>query len=135
MKRLLFLLALAMLFAGCRTTRETVEVPVYIHDTNSIVQQVHDSTYIDRWHTEYVKGDSVYVHDSIDRWHSIVKHDTLNRYVEVPVEREITRYVEKPLNGFQRLQKNGFWVLMAGILAYGSYRTRKWWLPWIKNTR
>ena len=30
---------------GCKTVKETVEVPVYIHDTTQTVRELHDSIF------------------------------------------------------------------------------------------
>ena len=51
--------ALCLLLTGCKAVKHTVEVPVYIHDTTFVAKEVHDSTYIDKWHTVYVNGDTV----------------------------------------------------------------------------
>ena len=54
-----------LLFIGCKTVKQTVEVPVYVHDTTFVAKEVHDSTYIDKWHTVYINGDTVRLRDSI----------------------------------------------------------------------
>ena len=40
-----------ILLSGCKSLKQTVEVPVYVHDTAYLAKEVHDSTFIDRWHT------------------------------------------------------------------------------------
>lgn len=105
MKRMLFLgLILLLAFtSGCsRKTVAPVVEPVRIHDTIETVRKVHDSTYIDRWHTQWLSGDTVFIHDSIDRWHSVVKHDTLSLYREVPVLQKVSVEVEKKLSFWQK---------------------------------
>jgi len=79
---------------GCRAIK-SIEVPVYIHDTTLVRQHVHDSTYIDRWHTEYVNGDTVHVRDSIRFTKYVDRHDTTYVSKEVPVKVKETVEVEK----------------------------------------
>ena len=111
---------------GCsrKTTVPTVE-PVYIHDTTETVRMVHDSAYVDRWHTQWLSGDTIFIHDSIDRWHSVKVHDTLSLYREVPVMQKVPVYVEKKLTVWQ---KTALWFGKVAIFAtvllllYGVYR-------------
>jgi hypothetical protein len=70
---------------GCKATKVIEQVPVYIHDTTQTVRELHDSIYIDRWHTIEVKGDTVYWRDSISLVKWLVRTDTAYRFVEKPV--------------------------------------------------
>ena len=95
------LICLTVSATSCRSVNEIVkEVPV--HDTTYITKTQRDSTYIDRWHTEYVKGDTVWKKDSVlvVRWRD--RNDTVRLYVEKPVEVEKIVKVEKKLNFFQK---------------------------------
>lgn len=95
------LICLTVSATSCRSTNEIVkEVPV--HDTTYITKTQRDSTYIDRWHTEYIKGDTVWKKDSVlvVRWRD--RNDTVRLYVEKPVEVEKIVKVEKKLNFFQK---------------------------------
>ena len=96
--------ALCILLTSCKGLKQVVEVPVYIHDTTKTVTEVHDSTFIDRWHTIEKKGDTVYWHDSVVFVKYRTKVDTSYKYVEVPVETTITKTVEvrMPLTWFQK---------------------------------
>lgn len=82
----LILAALALLTISCRTARIVEQVPVYIHDTTQSVKVQRDSIYTDRWHTEYVKGDTVYVTDNQITVKYITRTDTAYKVVEKPVE-------------------------------------------------
>ena len=119
-------LILALALAGCsRKTTVPIAEPVYIHDTTETVRMVHDSTYIDRWHTQWLSGDTVFIHDSIDRWHSVVKNDTAWMYREVPVLQKVPVEVEKKLNWWQKFRmRAGDVLLIAAILGllYLGYR-------------
>ena len=95
------LVCLTVSATSCRSVNEIVkEVPV--HDTTYITKTQRDSTYIDRWHTEYIKGDTVWKKDSVlvVRWRD--RNDTVRLYVEKPVEVEKIVNVEKKLNFFQK---------------------------------
>ena len=85
--------------SGCKSTDP---LTVFVTDTAYLNKEVHDSTYIDRWHTEYQKGDTVYIHDSIDRWHSVKMHDTIYRSKEVPKPYPVEKIVEKELSWLQK---------------------------------
>lgn len=93
--------------------RQTVEVPVYVHDTTYLAKEVHDSTYIDRWHTIEVKGDTVYVtNDQITvKLRTIT--DTSYKYVEKPVTVTVEQIkeVKKPLRWWQ----NG--LMWSGVVS------------------
>lgn len=122
------LLAFCVLATGCsRKTVAPIAEPVYIHDTTQTVKMVHDSTYIDRWHTQWLSGDTVFIHDSIDRWHSVIKKDTAWMYREVPVLQKVPVEVEKKLNGWQKfLMKCGGLLLVAAFLALLVLGLRLW---------
>ena len=96
---------LLLLVTSCNQLKHTVEVPVYVHDTTFVAKEVHDSTYIDKWHTVYVNGDTVRLRDSIVVYRYRVKTDTSYIYVEKPVivSKTETVEVEKPLTWWQKL--------------------------------
>lgn len=80
MKRLLYIIALACLFAGCRNIRQ---VAVVQHDTIFVssvdVRHVHDSVFIHDsvFVHEYTKGDTVFIEKWRQRLHNIWHCDTL----------------------------------------------------------
>lgn len=104
--------------SGCKNWRTiTVEKPVYIHDTTQMVKEVHDSTFIDRWHTEYQKGDTIYITDEVTKIVTKIKIDTAYKYVEKPVTISKTETVEvkKPLTW---LQKGLMWMGIVGLMGF-----------------
>ena len=125
-----FVIGLILLttLAGCsRKTVAPVAEPVYIHDTTEMVRMVHDSSYIDRWHTQWLSGDTVFIHDSIDCWHSVVKNDTTWMYREVPVLQKVPMEVEKKLNWWQKFQmRAGNILLIAAFLGLLYLGWRIW---------
>ena len=123
MKRLLYLLtitAAVILLFGCKGIKQVVEVPVYVHDTTAVLKEVHDSTYIDRWHTEYLKGDTVFVRDSFAVVRYIRTTDTAYKVVERPitVTRTETVEVEKRLHWWQ---KGLMWMGVIGLVCLAGW--------------
>lgn len=122
---------------GCKTTapvvsvsnRDSVSVSTRdsFHSTN---RNQRDTTYIDRWHTKEVKGDSVFIHDSIYVFNGkeIEVHDTVSTtttdtvtvikndstIIYVPVEKELSRMQTAAMNtGYAT------WALIALLLIAG----------------
>lgn len=112
--------------SGCKNWRTiTVEKPVYIHDTTQMVKEVHDSTYIDRWHTEYQKGDTIFVTDEVTKIVTKIKIDTAYKYVEKPVTISKTETVEvkKPLTWLQKTLMGMGVVGLMGLMGLIGWKT------------
>lgn len=109
------LLCLLACLAGCKT--QYVAMPeihtLYHHATDLRV----DSTSRDRWHEVYTRGDTVFVHDSIDRWHYrlINTTDTVHKTDSIPYPVEVPKYIRKR-NWYDRFTARGFWVLLIFFL-------------------
>lgn len=132
MKRLqivTILLMSAICFCGCKSWHKVVEVPVYIHDTAYTVKELHDSTYIDRWHTIYQNGDTVRMRDSIVMYRYLIKTDTAYKVVEKPVIVSKTETVEvkRPLSWWQKTFIGIGVVSLLALLGIVVWKTRKWW--------
>ena len=114
--RFLTITAILILLTGCKHVATIVEKPVYIHDTTATVKEVHDSTFIDRWHTVYQKGDTVFDTKTITITKTITKTDTAYKVVERPVTvtQTETVEVEKPLRWWQ---KGLMWMGVIGLLG------------------
>ena len=88
---------------------------------------VHDSTYIDRWHTQYEKGDTVFVTNEQITVKLRTITDTEYKYVEKPVTVTVEQIkeVKKPLAWWQ---KSFMWcggialVLLGGCIVLKIYR-------------
>lgn len=114
----IILVVCCLAFAGCKVSAPAVVGGTHEQTRDSIrTEYIHDSTYIDRWHTRYVKGDTVFIHDSIDRWHDrfVYIHDSIDnsRIDSIPVIVE----VEKKGNVF--LQRSGIalWIIIALLVV------------------
>ena len=119
--------ALCLLLAGCKAVKQTVEVPVYVHDTTYVAKEVHDSTFIDRWHTEYQKGDTIFITNEVTKIVTKIKTDTAYKYIEKPVVVSKTETVEvkKPLSWWQ---KTFVWIgvlCLIGIVLWLVWKFRK----------
>lgn len=114
--RFLIITVCVILLSGCKSLKQTVEVPVYVHDTAYLAKEVHDSIYIDRWHTIEVKGDTVFVTNEQITVKLRTITDTAYKYVEKPVTVTVEQIkeVEKPLTWWQ---KGLMWCGALGILT------------------
>lgn len=113
----------AIAMCSCRTVRVVEQVPVEVHDTAYITKTLHDSTYIDRWHTEYIKGDTVYVTNAETKVVYKYVTDTAYKYVEKPVTvtRTETVEVKKPLSWWVKTQIYVLWAILAAFAIYSVY--------------
>ena len=119
--------ALCLMLIGCKAVKQTVEVPVYVHDTTYVAKEVHDSTFIDRWHTEYQKGDTIFITNEVTKIVTKIKTDTAYKYIEKPVvvSKTETVEVEKPLSWWQ---KTFVWIgvlCLIGIVLWLVWKFRK----------
>ena len=62
------------MLSGCRHV-QYVAVP----ETHEVLvdHYLHDTAYIDRTHTEVLKGDTLFIHDSVNRYHAVILHDSV----------------------------------------------------------
>ena len=118
MRRYVAILLLLICFAGCKV-KAPVTVGTHTQTRDSIRTELRiDTVYKDRWHTEYMRGDTLIIHDSIDRWRikEVYIHDSIDnsRIDSIPVIVEI----EKKGAAFWRGSGIAFWVLI-GMLVLG----------------
>ena len=127
LERFCSVVALCLFLTGCKTVKQTVEVPVYVHDTTYVAKEVHDSTFIDRWHTEYQKGDTIFITNEVTKIVTKIKTDTAYKYIEKPVVVSKTETVEvkKPLSWWQ---KTFVWIgvlCLIGIVLWLVWKSKK----------
>ena len=105
---------LLLTLVGCKTVKVIEQVPVYVHDTAYQTKEVHDSTYIDRWHTIIQKGDTVFDTKTITK--TLTKTDTAYKVVEKPVvvSKTETVEVERPLRWWQKMF---MYMGLVGLMA------------------
>lgn len=88
------LLQVAALLSSCKTVAPIVTTP---HNDSIVIkyEYLHDSIFIDRAHFEFLKGDSVYIHDTVTKtYFSIVNRiDTIYRDKEVVVTLPPEKYI------------------------------------------
>ncbi len=106
--------------AGCKT--KTVVVTEYrdrqVHDTTLLV----DSVWRDRWHTEYLRGDTVFVRDSVfvdrykyrDKVVEVVQRDSVPYEVVVEVEKRVR-------NGYDKFVSGWFWASVIILLLIVAF--------------
>lgn len=114
-KNIVFIL-LALL-VSCKTLPTPTPTNSHERDDDSIRTEYRiDTLIVDRWHTIVHKGDTVYIHDSIDRWR--IKHDSIYAYKYINNTDTIRIPVEIEKQGSQFLRNSGIalWVLLALLL-------------------
>lgn len=116
MKRLLTIILLASAICSCRTVQVVPEIhKEYIHDTISRV----DSVWRDRVHTEYQRGDTIILRDSV----YLYQYKTIDKVVEVyrtdsiPYEVE----VEKQVRYVPGIYKFCLWFFIAVCVVFGMW--------------
>lgn|SRR5574344_1272393 len=124
---LLIALAILLTLTSCRCWRESSNASKTRDSVAVIVNKeyVHDSMYIDRWHTIVAQGDTIHQHDStvvykyIWRYH----HDT----VQTVVNKTDTAYVDKVIT--QEVKKGckwWFWLLFGAVVGIGGMGYLLW---------
>lgn len=128
---MIFVAAAILLLTGCKSMRETIEVPVYVHDTVYQKMVQYDSIYIDHFREVTKKNDTIYITDEVTKTKIVTKIDTAYKYIEKPVtitEEKIVE-VKKPLPWWQKtLMYAGGALLLAllgAMIAWGvKHRSR-----------
>ena len=114
-KHIIFILF--ALLVSCRTIQPVVGT--HNEQSDSIrVEYRHDSIYVDRYHTIWKQGDTVYIRDSIDRWRT--RHDSIYAYKYINTTDTIYQKVEVEAEGAAFWKGSGiaFWILL-GMLVLG----------------
>lgn len=125
MTRVFFIVLLASaLCCSCRTVRVIEQVPVEVHDTTYVAKTTHDSTYVDRWHTVEVKGDTVFATDIRVESKYVTRYDTVYKSVEKPVTLTETVGVAKPLSWWQKAL---MWSGVAALVVLLAVLLAKFW--------
>lgn len=82
------------LLGSCKTAQKVPTTDSVIVKTvyETVYQDRHDSIYIDRWHDRYIKGDTVYVTDSIIKYKykHIYRTDTMYSVDTVTITKTTT---------------------------------------------
>lgn len=101
-------------FVGCKCPCSVIPSGG-THNRDSVrTEYVHDSVTIDRWHKEYIKGDTVFIHDSVwrDRWR--------NKYDSIYINNTDTIYqtieVEKKGSAFWKGSGIALWCLIGALV-------------------
>ena len=113
---LLFLLALAM--TGCKTIQPVVLPNNHTAQSDSVrTEYIHDSVIVHHWHTEKQKGDTFYIHDSVDRWKEklVYVHDSIFNNTTDTIYQPVE--IEKPQSVFLRNSGIALWVILALLVA------------------
>ena len=119
MRKIIAAAVAVILLTGCRSVRETIEVPVYVHDTVYQKMVQYDSIYIDHFREVTKKNDTIYITDEVTKTKIVTKIDTAYKYIEKPVtitEEKIVE-VKKPLPWWQKTLMYAGGVLLLTLLG------------------
>ena len=116
------LIVLCALLCALSSCKQTEYIP--IHDTTYTVREVHDSSYVDRWHTIEVKGDTVFATDIRVESKYVTRYDTVYKSVEKPVTLIETVEVAKPLSWWQKAL---MWSGVAALVVLLAVLLAKFW--------
>lgn len=114
--------------SGCKSSQPIITPTTHESSVERTELRV-DTFWRDRWHTEKVKGDTLFIHDSVylekikyrDRVDSIFVRDS------IPYPVEITKEV-RVRNGYDRFTARGFWIYTAIILAALIFIVVRWYI-------
>lgn len=114
-------IAVLIIIAGVLCSCKTLPVPVSSsHDSHDSVRTEYriDTIYRDRYHTEYMRGDTLIIRDSIDRWRirEVYIHDSIDNSRTDTIVRTVE--IEKKGAAFWKGSGIAFWILL-GVLVLG----------------
>ena len=108
---------IALAFVGCKSVMPALPTNISNRTSDSVRTELRiDTIYQDRWHKEYQKGDTVFIHDSIDRWHNkyVYIHDSIDNSRTDTIYQQVQ--VEKKGSAFLRNSGIALWVIIGLIL-------------------
>ena len=113
------LIALIIAFVGCRTQQHPpVLNNAHVREGDSVRTELRiDTIYRDRWHREYMQGDTFVIHDSIDRWRvrEVYIHDSIdNSRIDTIYQ---TVEVEKQYKAFLVRSGVALWIILALLIV------------------
>ena len=122
------MMAISLMVVGCKTLPPTITNAISTSShRDSIAEEtiyIHDTTYIDRYHSVITSNDTVYIRDSIYIYveKDMQQHDTVyvTKTDTIRIEQTKTEYqeIEKPIAPFVRNSCIALWVVIGvAILA------------------
>lgn len=129
------MMAISLMVVGCKTLPPTITNATSTSShRDSIAEKtiyIHDTTYIDRYHSVITSNDTVYIRDSIYIYveKDMQQHDTVyvTKTDTIHIEQTKTEYqeVEKPIAPFVRNSCIALWVIIGvAVLALVA------WIVW-----
>ena len=116
---LCMLVGFCILTSSCKSVTPALPTNVSSSDSSNNHTELRiDTVYRDRWHTEYMRGDTLIIHDSIDRWRirEVYIHDSIDNSRIDTIYQQVQ--VEKKGSAFLRNSGIALWVLIAlAVLA------------------
>lgn len=107
------LLLVAMVAVSCKVVQPVIAPQT--HDSVRVEYRERvDSVWCDRWHTETIKGDTIYIRDSVfsGQYHNTAAVDSIVVRDSVPYVVEVAKPYRQR-NWYDRSTAVGFWALLA----------------------
>lgn len=116
MRRLFYLLTIAMLFVAC-SAQKTITVTEYRETirADTVERLKVDSVYVSRF--VFIKGDTVHTHDTIYQYKVLNHTETQTEYVRdsIPYPVEVIKEVRKR-NAYDRFTSVAFWFMFLLLI-------------------
>lgn len=133
MKKIRYFISIVLILTGVLATSCQSEkyLPhqndtIYVNKVEYITDRILDSVYIDKYHTIYQKGDTIYKTDSIIDYRWRLQHDTILVKDTVYKSKDVEKIKEvNELTPFQHKEIVGFWILLSLILVVISFKIYK----------
>ena len=103
-----------LMLTSCKTVTPALPTNVSSSDSSNHHTELRvDTVYRDRYHTEYMRGDTLIIHDSIDRWRirDVYIHDSIDNSRIDTIYQQVQ--VEKKGSAFLQNSGIALWVLIA----------------------
>lgn len=120
------MMAISLMVVGCKTLPPTTTNATSTSShRDSIAEKtiyIHDTTYIDRYHSVITRNDTVYIHDSIYIYvgNERQQHDTVyvTKTDTIQIEQTKTEYkeIEKPIAPFVRNSCIALWSIIGVVI-------------------
>lgn len=125
--KIVFFLAILLLGTGCRTVQVVPESSIVNHH-DTIIRYLHDSIARNFYHTVYQRGDTVFIHDSVDRIKIRLQKDTIISLQTDTIYRTITKNKVNKWTSFLECSGYIFWgaLLLLIICIIGRLLLRKY---------
>ena len=112
------LIIIAGVLCSCKSLPDPIPTNSRAREGDSVRTELRiDTIYRDRWHTEYTRGDTFFIHDSIDRWkiRDVYIHDSIDNSRIDTIYKTVE--VEKQYKAFLVRSGVALWIILAVLIV------------------